>query len=101
VNYSPTDPSTWGRFAASSFVVGLDIGMHADHSALVLAGVWPQAADAIGVVDIKQFRLGTPLEDVADEAAKVSHDDRATVVFDSTNNSAFAGVLAPASLNLR
>jgi hypothetical protein len=68
--------------------------MRADHGALVLAGVWPQAADAIGVVDIKQFRLA-PLEDVAVEAAKVSHDDRATVVFDSTNNSAFASVLGP------
>jgi hypothetical protein len=46
------------KFAASSFVVGLDVGMHADHSAFVLDGVWPQASDAIGVVDIKQFALG-------------------------------------------
>jgi hypothetical protein len=94
VSYSPTDPSTWSRYAASSFVVGLDIGMHADHSALVLAGVWPQASDAIGVVDIKQFALGTPFEGVADVVATVARDNRATVVFDSTNNSAFAGVLA-------
>jgi hypothetical protein len=68
--------------------------MHADHSAFVLAGVWPQASDAIGVVDIKQFALGTPFEDVADVVATVARDNRATVVFDSTNNSAFAGVLA-------
>jgi hypothetical protein len=60
--------------------------MHADHSAFVLAGVWPQASDAIGVV--------TPFEDVADVVATVARDNRATVVFDSTNNSAFAGVLA-------
>jgi hypothetical protein len=68
--------------------------MHADHSALVLAGVWPQASDAIGVIDVKQFPLGTPLEDVADEVAKAARDNRATAVFDATNNSAFAGVLA-------
>jgi hypothetical protein len=94
MNYSPVDPSTWSRQAASSFVVGLDVGMHSDHSAFVLAGVWPQASDAIGVVDVKQFPLGTPLEDVADEAAKVVSDYRAVLVFDATNNSAFAGVLA-------
>jgi hypothetical protein len=67
--------------------------MHADHSAFVLAGVWPQAADAIGVVDAKQFPVGTTVEIVAEEAAKVARDNRATVVFDSTNISAFAGVL--------
>jgi hypothetical protein len=94
MSYSPVDPSTWSPQAASSFVVGLDVGMHADHSAFVLAGVWPQASDAIGVVDTKQFALGTPFEDVADVVATVARDNRATVVFDSTNNSAFAGVLA-------
>jgi hypothetical protein len=80
--------------AASNFVVRLDVGIHADHSAFVLAGVWPQAFDAIGVADLKQFSLGTPLEDVAEQVATVARDNRATVVFDSTNNSAFAGVLA-------
>jgi hypothetical protein len=68
--------------------------MHADHSAFVLAGVWPQASDAIGVVDVKQLPLGAPLEDVANEAARVARDNRAVLVFDGTNNSAFAGVLA-------
>jgi hypothetical protein len=92
--YSPADPSTWSRLAASNLVVGLDVGIHADHSAFVLAGVWPQASDAIGVVGIKHFPLGTPLEDVADQVATVARDNRATVVLDATNNSAFAGVLA-------
>jgi hypothetical protein len=78
---------------ASNFVVGLDVGIHADHSAFVLAGVWPQASDAIGVVDVQRFALGTPLEEVADAAAEVARVNRATVVFDATNNSAFAGVL--------
>jgi hypothetical protein len=89
----PRRPVDLEQIAASSFVVGLDTGMHADHSAFVLAGVWPQASDAIGVVDIKQFALGTPFEDVADVVATVARDNRATVVFDSTNNSAFAGAL--------
>jgi hypothetical protein len=94
VSYSPIDPSTWSQLAASNFAVGLDVGIHADHSAFVLAGVWPQASDAIGVIDVKQFPLGTPLEEVADEAARIARENRAMVVFDATNNSAFAGVLA-------
>lgn len=94
MSYSPTDPSTWDKFAASAFVVGLDVGMHADHSALVLAGVWPMAAHAIGVVGIKQFALGTPFEEVADETARIARDNRAKVVVDASNNSAFVGTLA-------
>jgi hypothetical protein len=62
MSYSPTDPSTWDRLAALAFIIGRDLGMHADHSALVLAGVWPQASDAIGVVNVKQFALGTRLK---------------------------------------
>jgi hypothetical protein len=45
-------------------------------------------------VGIKHFPLGTPLEDVADQVATVARDNRAMVVLDATNNSAFAGVLA-------
>jgi hypothetical protein len=94
MSYSPADPSTWDKYAASGFVVGLDVGIQADHSALVLAGVWPGAQNVIGVVDIKRFPLGEPLETVADEAAKIARENRARVVFDVSNNSAFAGVLA-------
>ena len=68
--------------------------MHADHCALVLAGVWPLAGHAIGVVDVKQFPLGTPFEEVADSVAKVVRENQAKVVVDATNNSAFVGVLA-------
>jgi hypothetical protein len=92
MSYSPVDPSTWSL--ASAYVIGVDVGMHADHSALVLAGVWPQAGEVIGVVDVKQFALGAPLEEVADEVAKVVRDNRATVIVDASNNSAFVGVLA-------
>jgi hypothetical protein len=91
---APSDPSQWARSAAASFVIGLDVGMHADHSALVLAGSWPMAASAIGVVDIQQFKLGTALEEVADRAAAIARDSRATIVVDASNNSAFVGVLA-------
>jgi hypothetical protein len=90
----PGDPSTWSRSAAASFVVGLDVGMHADHSALVLAGVWPQAMNAIGVAYIKQLPLGLALEEVADAAALVAREARASIIVDATNNSAFVGVLA-------
>ena len=94
MSYSPLDPSTWSRQAASSFVVGLDVGMHADHCALVLAGVWLLAPPTIGIVDVKQFPLGTPLEEVADEVAQAVRENRAKAVVDSTNNSAFVGMLA-------
>jgi hypothetical protein len=94
MSYSPLDPSTWSRQAASSFVIGLDVGMHADHCALVLAGVWPLAPPTIGILDVKQFPLGTPLEEVTDEVAQAVRENRATAVVDSTNNSAFVGMLA-------
>ena len=35
--------------------------MAQDHSALVTAGVWPQASGAVGVKVIERFPLGTPL----------------------------------------
>jgi hypothetical protein len=94
VSYSPIDPATWSRTAASAFIIGLDVGMHADHCALVLAGVWPLAPPTIGIVDVKQFPLGTPLEEVADEVAQAVRENRAKAVVDSTNNSAFVGMLA-------
>jgi hypothetical protein len=94
MSYSPADPSTWDVHAASGFVVGLDLGIQGDHSALVIAGVWPMAGSVVGVVDIRRFLLGTPLEDVADAATKAARENRALIVFDVSNNSAFAGVLA-------
>jgi hypothetical protein len=94
VSYSPIDPTTWSRTAASAFIIGLDVGMHADHCALVVAGVWPLAPPTIGIVDVKQFPLGTPLEEVAEEVAQAVRENQAKAVVDSTNNSAFVGMLA-------
>jgi hypothetical protein len=94
MTYSPVDPATWDKHSASAFVIGLDVGMHADHSALVLAGLWPFAGAVIGVVDMKRFELGTPLEEVADEAARQGRDNRAMIVVDASNNSAFVALLA-------
>ena len=72
--------------------IGLDVGMHADHSALVLAGAW--SGNLIGVVDVKQFSLGTPFEELADDVASISRENRAKILVDASNNSAFVGVLA-------
>jgi hypothetical protein len=94
MTYSPVDPATWDKLSASGFIIGLDIGMHADHSALVLAGLWPFAGTVIGVVDIKQFELGTPLEEVADEAVRQARANRAMIVVDASNNSAFVALTA-------
>jgi hypothetical protein len=92
--YSPTDPSTWDRWGATAFILGVDVGMHSDHSTFVLGGVWPMAGHAIGVIDVKQFPLGTPLEMVADDCVKVARENQAKIVVDASNNSAFFGVLA-------
>jgi hypothetical protein len=94
MSYSPVDPATWDKQSASAFVLGLDIGMHADHSALVLAGLWPFSGSMIGVVDMKRFELGTPLEEVADEAAGLARSNRAMIVVDASNNSAFVALMA-------
>jgi hypothetical protein len=51
-------------------------------------------AATIGVVEIKQFALGTAFEEVADAIAAVVRENRAKVVVDSSNNSAFVGTLA-------
>ena len=87
-DYSPLDPATWPLPAASGRILGIDVGLHADHSALALAGVW---GALMGVVRVKQFALGTPLEMVADEVAKVARENRATIVVDASNNAAFVG----------
>ena len=93
--YDPSDPRSWDVNAASGLVVGLDIGMMQDHSALVLGGVWPQANSAIGVIDIKRFPLGTPLLGVAEHASALSRRTGARIVCDLSNNSGFATLLGP------
>jgi hypothetical protein len=90
--YSPTDPTTWAR--APNYVIGLDIGMHADPSAYVLAGVWSAPSHVIGVVDCKTFPLVTPFEDVADEVVRIAGENQARVIVDASNNAAFVGMLA-------
>ena len=66
-----------------------------DHSALVLGGAWPQAQNAIGIVQISRFPLGTPLLEVAEQAAAMSRGSNARVVCDLSNNSGFATLLGP------
>jgi hypothetical protein len=89
------DPKNWSRPAASAIMLGLDIGMAQDHSALISAGAWTAGGRSIiGVFDARQFQLGTPLDEVADVAAATACDLRAKIVFDASNNSAFASLLA-------
>jgi hypothetical protein len=95
MTYDPKDPATWSLFGASHFVLGLDVGLMQDHSALVAGGVWPEANHAVGIVEIKQFPLGTPLQDVASSAAELAQQYRARIVCDTSNNSAFPSILAP------
>ena len=94
MSHDPGDPVNWHRAAASNFTLGLDLGFAADHSALVVGGVWPGAQSAIGVFDIRQLPLGTPMNEVADLAVELSRNHAARIVVDLSNNSAFAALLA-------
>lgn len=94
MTYDANDPSTWHRSAGSRFCVGLDLRFARDHSAIVVGGVWPQARSAVGVFDIRQLPLNTPLNEVADLAVDVARSYDAYIVADLSNNSAFAGLLA-------
>jgi hypothetical protein len=93
--YDPNDPRSWDLHAASGLVAGLDVGMMQDHSALVLGGVWPQAQNAIGIVEISRLPLGTSLTEVAEQAAALSRRSNARIVCDRSNNSGFATLLGP------
>ena len=95
VTYSASDPATWSPSAAAGFVVGVDIGLAQDHSALVVGGSWPQVQMAIGIVEIRQFALGTTHQEIADAVALAAHRHRAKLVVDTSNNSAFVSLLAP------
>ena len=70
--YDSNDPRSWDLHAASGLVVGLDIGIMQDHSAIVLGGVSPQAQSAVGIVEISRFPLGSPLLEVPEQAAALS-----------------------------
>ena len=94
-SHDANDPTTWDIYASSGLVIGLDIGQMSDHSAYVLAGCWPQASNAVGVIGIKRFPLGMPLMQVAEEAAGLARKSNARIVCDLSNNSGFAQLLAP------
>src|SRR6478736_4214216 len=84
------DPTAWDVYASSGLVIGLDIGQMSDHSAYLLAGWWPQAGNAVGVIGIKRLPLGMPLMQVAEEAAWLARKSNARIVCDLSNNSGFA-----------
>ena len=96
MDYRPEDdPLNWHRPAATAICIGVDIGLAQDHSALVVGGTWRSGGRSIiGVFDIHQFMLGMPLDEVAEIAADLARQYRCRIIFDSSNNSAFASLLA-------
>lgn len=55
----------WSPLAAKRFAIGIDWGFKTDHSALVVAGVFPTATgDIIGIQLLKKFLLQTPYSEV-------------------------------------
>ncbi|CAJ0879411.1 hypothetical protein AMST5_03058 [freshwater sediment metagenome] len=89
------DPANWPTSSAVALCVGLDIGIAQDHSALVVGGAWQSGGrQIVGIFQVQQFPLGTPLDEVADFATAIAKHLRCRIVFDSSNNSAFASLLA-------
>ena len=86
MSYSSADPSTWSGFAASKASSSVSTS---ECTPTTARSFWrasgPKRPMQSVVVDNKQFRLGLPLEDVADEVAEAARDNRAIVVFDATN----------------
>ncbi len=90
------DPANWSMFAASKRIVGVDIGGRQDHSFITSGGVWNvNGRSVIGVRDIIQLPLDTPLDEVAKRAAELAREYSARVIFDATNNAAFGSIIAP------
>ena len=94
MSYNPNDPTNWSCSAGHGFTLGLDLGFASDHSAIVIGGVWSQAQHAIGIVEIQQLPLGTPMNEVADRAVDLARPYKAKIIVDLSNNSAFAALLA-------
>jgi len=81
--FNERDPATWPVSSGRGHTVGLDIASVKDHSAMCAAAVFPFGGETIGVFVIKQW-----------PAAALTMVLRATLVVDTTSNSAVAGMLA-------
>jgi hypothetical protein len=89
------DPATWPTSSAIALCIGLDVGIAQDHSALVIGGAWQSSGrQIVGIIQTQQFLIGTPLDEVADQATALAKHLRCRIVFDCSNNSAFASLLA-------
>jgi hypothetical protein len=97
-NIEMADPSNWPAYSAKSIVLGVDVAFSStgDHSAMVVGGVWIEnGRSIIGIQQIRQFERGFPADDLADVVAAKARDcGNPRVVFDASNNSAFASILA-------
>jgi hypothetical protein len=88
------DPVNWSRQNAV-WIIGADLGFMVDHCAMVTAGVWGMPQRVIGVVDIKQYPLGTAFETFADDlVAQARKFPGAKIICDLTNNSAMTGIVS-------
>jgi hypothetical protein len=95
---NPVDPSEWPLAAAGSLVIGADVAFSTtgDHSSLVVGGTWLEnGRSVIGIREIRQFERGFPADELADAIAMTARGlGSPRVIFDASNNSAFASVLA-------
>jgi hypothetical protein len=89
------DCATWSLYDARRYVIGVDVGFKADHSALIVAGEFPtQAGDVIGIQKIIQFPLGESYDEVIGKAAAeyvriLRHNRPCVLAVDSRNNLPF------------
>ena len=80
------DPINWSRQNAT-WIIDADLGFMVDQ--------WGMPQRVVGVVDIKQYPLGTAFETFADDlVAQTRKFPAAKIVRDLTNNSAMAGLVS-------
>jgi hypothetical protein len=96
MSFDLQDPCTWPRSSASIFIIGVDLALMADRSTKIVAGYWGNIPSyPIGLVDMKQYPIGFPLDELAQEVADDLHKyPNSRCLFDATNNTAWAGTLA-------
>lgn len=73
------DPSQWDPALAERWVIGLDYGLRTDHSAIVVAGLFPGGTQpVIGVRSVIQIRLGLEHSAVNETVLRVYNQLRPT-----------------------
>jgi len=96
MNGVASNPLNWSWYAAVNRIIGLDIAAFKDHCAMVRIGMWRTATGSttIGVVDIKQWDVGEPLDNVAEQVVALAQQFGCRIVADASNNAGMLNLIA-------